>query len=225
MQIVSDMIAKGQIAHLPEASKTRALAGRRVSRRSLSRWIFGLLVVAVSLTGIYMAGFAVFANHVAGLKTPVDPPRADAIIVLTGGQARLKAATALLQAGKGERLLISGVHPSARSLALRNATGAGTQLYDCCIDIDRMALDTIGNAVESSKWLQSNGYSSTIVVTNNYHLPRSLLEMHRRTTGIKLIAYPVVNSDLAGGGWLTNPDALRVLFTEYGKYVMALMRG
>ena len=36
-----------------------------------------------------------------------------AIIVLTGGQARLDAALELLKSGKGGRLLISGVHPSA----------------------------------------------------------------------------------------------------------------
>ena len=39
--------------------------------------------------------------------------RADAIIVLTGGQSRLDAALDLLKSGKGKRLLISGVHPDA----------------------------------------------------------------------------------------------------------------
>lgn len=174
---------------------------------------------------LYGAGFAIFANHIAGLKTPVDPRPADAIVVLTGGQSRLEAAVELLRSGKGKRLLISGVHPQIRKPALRKATGAEAALFACCIDIDRVALDTIGNAAESAKWMENLGFSSAIVVTNNYHIPRSLLEMQRYSANADLVPYPVVNTDLANGGWLTKPDALRVLFTEYGKFVMALVRG
>lgn len=189
------------------------------------RWLAIAGAVAVFAAAAYLAGFALFANHVAGLKTPAAPPTADAIVVLTGGQSRLEAAVDLLRSGKGERLLISGVHPAARRPELQKATGAEATLFACCVDIDRAALDTIGNAVESAKWLADNGFSSAIVVTNNYHMPRSLLEMNRRANGVELVAYPVVNSDLGHGGWLTKPEALRVLFTEYGKFVMALLRG
>jgi hypothetical protein len=41
----------------------------------------------------------------------------------------------------------------------------------------------------------------------------------------KLEPYPVVNSNLENGEWLTKPEALRVLFTEYNKYLLALARG
>lgn len=191
-------------------------------RRRPSRWICVLSFALFSGAAIYLAGFTAFAIHVSGLKTPVDPPRADAIIVLTGGQDRLKSAAALLRTGKGKRLLISGVHLSAGMAALRRATGVEGRLFDCCIDVDRVALDTDGNAIESAKWLKSHDYSSAIVVTNNYHIPRSILEMERRADGARLIPYPVVNSNLSDGGWLLKPGALRVLFTEYGKYVMAL---
>ena len=64
-----------------------------------------------------------------------------------------------------------------------------------------------------------------ILVTNNYHMPRSLLEMGRLLHGAKLEPYPVVNTNLDNGGWLTKPEALRVLFTEYNKYLLALARG
>ncbi len=64
-----------------------------------------------------------------------------------------------------------------------------------------------------------------ILVTNNYHMPRSLLEMGRLLHGARLEPYPVVNTNLDNGGWLTKPEALRVLFTEYSKYLLALARG
>ena len=159
------------------------------------------------------------------MSTPTNQPPADAIIVLTGGQARLDAAIELLKSGKGERLLISGVHPSTSSKSLQAATGSDRALFSCCVDIDRAALDTIGNAEESAKWVRSHAYEKVILVTNNYHMPRSLLEMGRLLDREELAPYPVVNSKLDNGGWIVRPEALRVLFTEYNKYLAALARG
>jgi uncharacterized SAM-binding protein YcdF (DUF218 family) len=174
---------------------------------------------------LFIGGFALFATHVSELTTPENPATADAIIVLTGGQSRIDAALDLLKSGKGERLLISGANPSSGREALRAATGADRQLFKCCVDIDHAALDTIGNAEESAKWVEQHDYSSVILVTNNYHMPRSLLEMHRLLAKARLDPYPVVNSRLDGGGWMVKPDALRVIFTEYLKYLAAVARG
>jgi uncharacterized SAM-binding protein YcdF (DUF218 family) len=199
-------------------------SGRQVAGRWRSAWRVGTLLFLCA-AALCAGGFGWFANHVAHLTTPADPEKADAIIVLTGGQSRLDAAMNLLETGKGKRLLISGVHPSATSRQLRIAIGGDKKLFSCCIDIDHAALDTIGNAEESAKWVESHDYGSVILVTNNYHMPRSLLDMGRLLHHAKLEPYPVVNANLDNGGWLTKPQALRVLFTEYNKYLVALARG
>lgn len=181
--------------------------------------------VALAALVLFAGGFGWFADKVSHMTTPLNPARADAIIVLTGGQSRLDAAMDLLASGKGERLLISGVHPSATKRQLQAAMGGDKRLFSCCVDIDRAALDTIGNAEESAKWVENHAYGSIIIVTNNYHMPRSLLEMGRLLHGARLEPYPVVNTNLGNGGWLTKPEALRVLLTEYSKYVLSLARG
>ena len=56
-------------------------------------------------------------------------------------------------------------------------------------------------------------------------MPRSLLEMKRMLDREELSPYPVVNSNLDNGGWMVRPDALRILFTEYNKYLAAIARG
>ena len=56
-------------------------------------------------------------------------------------------------------------------------------------------------------------------------MPRSLLEMHRLVGETSLLPYPVVNADLNITDWLSRPAAVRVLFTEYTKYLAALTRG
>ena len=202
-------------------ARLRGHGGVSRSRTALRISALSLLVFATLFAG----GFGWFANKVAHLTTPANPAKADAIIVLTGGQSRLDAAMDLLASGKGERLLISGVHPSASRRQLQAATGGDKKLFSCCVDIDRAALDTIGNAEESAKWVENHAYGTVILVTNNYHMPRSLLEMSRLLHGAKLEPYPVVNSNLDDGSWLTKPQALRVLFTEYNKYLLALARG
>lgn len=214
--------------HLDDASGVGPGRGKNVDAATRSR-AAGLLRVAVlavlSIAMLFAGGFAFFATHVSRMATPKNPPAADAIIVLTGGQARIDAAVSLLQSGKGERLLISGVHPSTSSRALQASTGGNDALFSCCVDIDRAALDTVGNAEESAKWVRRHAYDRVILVTNNYHMPRSLLEMGRLLDREELEPYPVVNSKLDNGGWMTRPEALRVLFTEYNKYLLALARG
>jgi uncharacterized SAM-binding protein YcdF (DUF218 family) len=170
-------------------------------------------------------GFAFFAEHVSLLTQPVNMRAADGIIVLTGGQSRIGAALDLLKSGKGKRLLISGVNPHSGRKTLREVTGGDRQLFSCCIDIDHEAVDTIGNAEQSARWMAEHEYGSVILVTNNYHMPRSLLEIHRLLPRASVEPYPVVNSRMDDGSWLTKPAAVRVLATEYVKYLAALARG
>ncbi len=194
---------------------------RRASGRLFGRALFWALGVCALL---FAGGFVFFSDHISHLATPDEPDNADAIIVLTGGHYRLDAAVELLRSGKGKRLLISGVNPAANAGDLQRATGAEQSLFDCCIDIDHAALDTVGNAAESAKWVSTNAYGSAILVTNNYHMPRSLLEMRRVNAALRIVPYPVVNTKLDGGEWIRQPEALRVLFTEYTKYLAALFR-
>lgn len=194
---------------------------RRSPWRAVKRIAVGIVLVAA----MFGAGFVVFATYVGSLSTPEQIEAADGIIVLTGGQARVDTAVDLLKSGKGKRLLISGVNRTARLEDLRIATGGDRGMFKCCVDVDYEALDTIGNAAESAKWVREHEYDSVILVTNNYHIPRTLLEMHRLLGDAKLQAYPVVNSRLDGGTWMTKPQAIRVLFTEYTKYLAAMARG
>ncbi len=190
---------------------------RRVIRRfqPISIILFALIIA-------FLIGFVVFSEKVTNLEVPVLTESADGIIVLTGGKARLDVAIDLLKDKKGERLLISGVHPDTSRAVLLKVTNADQQLLECCIDLDRSALNTVGNATESERWIRSNQYKRVIIVTNNYHMPRSILELSRLMNDVQFIPYPVINTDLRSSSWISQGDALRVLLTEYVKYIGSL---
>jgi uncharacterized SAM-binding protein YcdF (DUF218 family) len=176
------------------------------------------------LIAAFLVGFTIFAERIARMQTPVDIPPADAIVALTGGHLRLEKSVKLLASRKGTRLLISGVNVETSKADLSRAMGANQTLFNCCIDIGYEAKDTVGNATETVDWLNKNGFRSVILVTNNYHMPRSILEIRRIDRTIEVRPFPVVNTDLTNGKWMLKPETVRVLLAEYIKYVGAKLR-
>ena len=106
------------------------------------------------------------------------------MVVLTGGARRIDAGLDLLAEGRAARMLISGVNERTSGAAIADAAqGANAaeraRLFDCCIDLGREALDTVGNAVEARDWIREHGFAHVLVVTADYHMPRALLEFSR----------------------------------------------
>ena len=124
----------------------------------------------------------------------------------------------------GKRLLISGVNPSTTRAQIRRMTQSSPDLFACCVDMGYKAIDTIGNANEAAGWIRDKGYTSIVVVTNNYHMHRSLHELRSASPNTEFIAYPVINSDLSRTNWFANPDVLRTMISEYAKFVVAALR-
>ena len=113
---------------------------------------------------------------------------ADGIVVLTGAATRIPDAIELLaaeprQTAADQRRAPRHQHPR-RSRAL-------TPLYDnyfaCCIDLDRSALNTFGNALETKRWAREHNFNSLIVVTSNWHMPRAMAEVAHQLPDVALI--------------------------------------
>lgn len=200
---------------------------RRLSRRGGIVGVRSLAIVGfclgLALCGYLANDFMRYADEVTEMSAPAGL-KADGIVVLTGGSERVKGAVDLLEAGRGSRLLISGVHPDTRAKQIGQITNASKSLFDCCIDLDRKAANTIGNARQTAKWAASNRFSSLLVVTSAYHIPRSMLELASAMPHMRLIPYPVspVGDDLKS--WYMKPGTWRLLVVEYAKYLATKAR-
>lgn len=158
--------------------------------------------------------FIHFYNKIERGSFTVSNVPADGIVVLTGGPDRIEEALKLMESGMAKKLLISGVHPDVAEKTLQAMTGRSKELFDCCIDIDHKALDTVGNAIEAAVWSNDNGIKSLIIVTANYHMPRAMIEFRRHDKEILLISYPVI-TDIS----------FRYLIIEHSKYLYSLLTG
>jgi uncharacterized SAM-binding protein YcdF (DUF218 family) len=204
-------------------SATKSKAMRRRTSRNLWRRA-GIPAAGAFLAILLVAGFLGFAKEIA-TATPPSDPRADAIVVLTGGSARIDGALKLLSEGRASRLLISGVNPSVTATDLANLVeGDLRDELVCCVDLDRQAIDTVGNAAETRDWAARHGFTSLIVVTSDYHMPRSMIELSAAMPNIVLIPFPVSNPDLGFADWWRRPATFALLLREYGKFLVAKVR-
>jgi uncharacterized SAM-binding protein YcdF (DUF218 family) len=188
-------------------------------------WLRAVIVAPLAVLFVAAGfGFFAFLSQLRGVET--RPERnADGIVVLTGGSSRVSDAVELLAAGYGKRLLISGVHPTnAASDISRSLPDNNQPLLRCCVDLDRSAVNTRSNAAETRRWVRERGFKSLIVVTSNYHMPRAIVELSHAMPDVELIPFAVVGDKWRDEPWWMSGGTLRLLLSEYVKYVAAEVR-
>jgi len=174
---------------------------------------------------IWTSGLLAFAGRIDRSTPADDPPNADGIVSLTGGQdERIAAALTLLEQGKAKRVLISGVSRQVTRGELQTLTGADKPLYDCCVDLGFTAANTLGNARETAEWARAKGYRTLILVTADYHMPRARLELRAAMPEAQIIPYPVATPAMQAGRWWKTGDAAERMILEYTKYLAVLTR-
>jgi len=181
-----------------------------------------VVVLAVVFVGAAI-GFVGFLSLLRGAEMK-PASKADGIVVLTGGSSRVSDAMELLAGGYGKRLLISGVHPTNAASDISRSLSENQSLLSCCVDLDRSAVNTRSNAAETRRWVHERGFKSLIVVTSNYHMPRAIVELSHAMPDIELIPFAVVGDKWRDEPWWTSGATLRLLLSEYVKYVAAEVR-
>ena len=165
---------------------------------------------------VWFGGYLWYINKLTSGELTVNE-KTDAIVVLTGGQNRLNVAIKLLEDGLAERLYISGVDEKVTRAELLNLLGSKKELEECCIESGNQAEDTVGNAIETLKWLENNNIKTLRVVTSLEHMPRAMVEFKRFIPKIKFIEHPV-------GSWRPENINYFSLSQEYSKYIISLLR-
>lgn len=226
----------GEAAELTPTGSDALGAGGEVAKKPGRFGRFRLLgprrrlavVVACACALVWTIGLVAFVHAIP--REPAEPLRqTDAIVVLTGGSNRIDVGLGLLGEGLAKELLVSGVDRSVTVDEIRahlEARGGSVsrELLDCCVRLGHRAESTIGNAAETARWMRAGGHGSLRLVTSNYHMARSLLELRHVLPDVEIVAHPVEPDDVRLAEWMVWPGTLRLLITEYNKYLAARLR-
>ena len=174
------------------------------------------LIVALVLAG----GFIVFVRSLEAYGRAGDPPRAQGIVALTGGSQRISDAIDLLSRGFADRLLISGVNERTTRAQIARLNPGQKDWVECCVDLDHRARNTIGNAIETRRWVTDRGFDAIIVVTSNYHMPRTMLELDNAMPGVAKFPHAVSPTDMEITRWWRDAATFSLLGQEYLKFLM-----
>ncbi len=192
--------------------------GRKMTRAA------GISIAALAAAaGLFVLGFVLFAATVVRAPTE-EPPNADGIVVLTGGEQRLLEGARLLAEKRAGRMLVTGVNRRTGRDDLHRLSQLDAETFQCCVDLGYQALDTGGNADETRTWADLNHFRRLIVVTASYHMPRSLAELKLALPEAELIPHPVVPKSFKVRGWWLHAGTARVLVAEYLKLLPTAAR-
>lgn len=161
---------------------------------------------AASLVFVWMLGFLWF---VVSLPAAAGPIVTDAVVVPTGGAGRIQRGLEVLEAGRAQTLFVSGVDPDVKPDEFETQFDVGRKTMKCCVALGYKALDTHGNAAEIAQWIAENDIRSVRLVTHDWHMRRTALELERAIPGHILLVRDAVP---------THPG-LGTLFLEYHKLV------
>ena len=175
--------------------------------------VFLLVITSISFLNIYFFFQEVkkFENSVTNINN------IDGIVVLTGDQFRIAKGIELLKRNPSKKLLISGVNKNINPVDIMKEFPSSINFFQCCIDIGKDAKNTFENIIETFEWMKSNEFTSIIIVTSDYHLPRVKLEINRFIDN-QQIFYEAVKTDESD-----SILRLKKITLEYIKYIRTFL--
>ncbi len=202
-----------------------------ILRRGL---VLVLLLMASFVIGLQHFVHTVRVNYHAAPTEIIWPSQqVTGIVVATGGGRRVTTGLNLLANHHGDRLLISGtgigVSKDDITALIPSDTDHTERLFylmGCCVDLGQAATNTRGNAIEARDWAKKHGYQHLVLVTADFHLPRSLIHFRSAMPEIEMIPYAVLSFELDNTGplttrWWKKPATIALIAKEYAKYLIS----
>ena len=153
------------------------------------------------------------------------------IVILTGGTNRIKEGFEVInkldkKSITNLKVLVSGTGKGFSKLSLQEKLNPGfdLRLIECCVELDSVSQNTYSNAIETSKWVSKNNIKEILLITSNYHIPRSILEFQNKMPNLKILYYPIIPKKHQINNWLKSFETFSLIFIEYCKYIIANVR-
>ncbi len=152
--------------------------------------------------------------------------KADAIIAISGGDTKARAAEAiaLYQHGWAPLLIFSGAAkdksgPSNALVMKRQAVAAGVPASD--VLVEQFSRTTAENAKNTDKFIKNRSLNRIILVTSAYHQRRASIEFKAITgSRVEIVNHPVANDDQWSKHWYLTGIGWRLALSELAKIIV-----
>jgi len=153
------------------------------------------------------------------------------IVILTGGTNRIKDGFDIIKKFDEKskykiKILVSGTGKGFTKLSLQNKLGSDfdLKLIKCCVELDAISQNTYSNAKQTLKWSTKNNIKEFILITSNYHMPRSILEFKNKMPNIRILTYPIKPRKHEINNWLNSFENFSLIFYEFCKFIISNIR-
>ena len=121
-----------------------------------------------------------------------------------------------LLAAPPRRLLISGYGMGMGNWELAELRAMDPDYFACCVDVEDVARNTAENGRETAAWAARHGCDALLLVTDDEHMPRALLELWSRSGAIAVRPMAVRHAPARPAD-----EAAVLLLREYHKLLAA----
>ncbi|MBL6680380.1 MAG: YdcF family protein [Alphaproteobacteria bacterium] len=153
------------------------------------------------------------------------------IVILTGGTNRIKDGFDIINKFDEKskytiKILVSGTGKGFTKLSLQNMLSPDfdLKLIKCCVELDAISQNTYSNAKQTLKWSTKNNIKEFILITSNYHMPRSILEFKNKMPNIRILTYPIKPRKHEINNWLNSFETFSLIFYEFCKFIISNIR-
>lgn len=189
------------------------------------KWLFIIPgVLAAVIIGI---SFYLQPNDFVGCADAPDATskqcqKADAIVVVSGGDTRARTAEGiqLLQNGWADSIIFSGAAqdksgPSNAAAMRLQAVKAGVPATSIYVEED--SATTEENALNTGTIFNNNNFQTVILVTSGYHQRRATLAFQKENADMTVLNRPLYNDKDWSAFWWLNPRGWWLAGGEMGK--------
>lgn len=176
-----------------------------------------MLLLFIVMASLWMSGLFYFISIIPR-SVYNTTQTTDAIVVLTGGSDRVEEGMGLLERQMAPLLFISGVNEEVKPEELIAHTKLSEDYKDRVI-LGYLADTTRENGLEVADWTLRKDINSIRLVTSNYHMPRSLLNIRIHRPHLTVVPHPVVPDHVKLEGWWQYPGTRNLLVNEYHKWI------
>ncbi len=177
--------------------------------------IFFFIIFVIALV-FFSFGFVSFFSQIKNYNV-TNNLNPQGIAVLTGGKGRIAKGIEVFRNNPESYLIISGVD---KKVSIEDVLPKDF-LVNPKVFIDKKSETTNDNVNEIVNWSLNNNIRDVIIITSDYHMPRTMLILTKKGKGLNFSSYPVTSSINLEESFLKDSKTLKFLLEEYFKYILS----